>query len=115
MRILLDEHLDRDILNGLIRKSVKAEIALAVDMGLQGKSDPELLEWAANHGFILLTKDKATMSDFAYQRMQEDLKMPGVILITRDLSIGEIIENLILLIECATEDEFENRIYPIPV
>jgi predicted nuclease of predicted toxin-antitoxin system len=115
MKILFDEHLDRDILNGLIRKSVSTEIVLAVDMDLQGKSDPELLEWAAAHGYILLTKDKATMSNFAYNRMQEGLKMPGVILITRALSIGAIIENLILLIECANEEEFENRIYPIPV
>jgi predicted nuclease of predicted toxin-antitoxin system len=115
MKLLFDEHIDRDILNGLIRKSVKAEIVLAVDINLQGKSDPELLEWAAKHDFILLTKDKSTMSNFAYNRMQEGLKMPGVILITRNLSIGEIIENLILLIECTTENEFENRIYPIPV
>jgi predicted nuclease of predicted toxin-antitoxin system len=115
MKLLFDEHIDRDILNGLIRKSVRAEIVLAVDMELQGKSDAELLEWAATHGYIVLSKDKSTMSNFAYTRMQEGLKMPGVILVTRELSIGETIENLMLLIECTTEDEFENRIYPIPI
>jgi predicted nuclease of predicted toxin-antitoxin system len=115
MKILFDEHIDRDILFGVYRKTLNAEMIMAVDIGLQGKSDPELLEWAARHGYILLTKDKATMSTFAYQRMQEGLKMPGIILITRELSIGEIIENLVFLIECTNEEEFKDRIYPIPI
>jgi predicted nuclease of predicted toxin-antitoxin system len=108
MKILLDEHIDRDVLLGVYRKTLNAEMKLAVDVGLQGKSDSELLEWAAQNGYILLTKDKATMSTFAYQRMQEGLEVFGVILITRHLSIGEIIKNLVLLVECATEEEFKS-------
>ncbi len=115
MNLLFDEHIDRDVVTGLHRKLAKATLVMAVDVGLQSMDDPDLLEWAAKHNHILVTKDKSTMSTFAYQRMQEGLSMPGVILITRDLSIGQMIESLFLIIECCTADEFENRVYTIPV
>jgi predicted nuclease of predicted toxin-antitoxin system len=115
MNLLFDEHIDRDVLTGLQRKSVKATIVMAVDVGLQGKTDPELLAWAAQHNYLVLTKDKSTIDTFAYQRMQDGLAMPGVILITRELSTGQIIESLFMVVECCTADEFKNRVFTIPV
>lgn len=56
MNILFDEHIDRDILTGLQRKSAKATLVMAVDVGLQTKSDPDLLAWAAEYNYIVLTK-----------------------------------------------------------
>jgi hypothetical protein len=40
--------------------------------------------------------------------------MPGVILITQEISIGSLIEELVMILECATAEEFNNRIYTIP-
>ena len=33
-----------------------------VDVGLGGRSDPEILEWAAREGRVVVSRDRATLS-----------------------------------------------------
>ncbi len=54
--------------------------------------DPTVLEWAAHNGRVVLTDDVATMTNFAYERLQADLAMPGLFEISRRVSVGLAIE-----------------------
>jgi predicted nuclease of predicted toxin-antitoxin system len=114
MKLLVDEHIPLAVIHGVLRRLPTADMARAVEVGLLGAEDPDVLAWAATENRILLTKDRSTMSLFAYRRIQEGLAMPGVILITQGLSIGSLIEELVIILECATTEEFNNRIYTIP-
>jgi predicted nuclease of predicted toxin-antitoxin system len=114
MKLLVDEHIPLAVIHGVKRKLPVADITRVVDVGLLGAEDPDVLAWAATENRILLTKDKATMSLFAYQRIQKGLVMPGVIIITQDLSIGSLIEELVIILECGIPDDFKNLIYTIP-
>lgn len=69
--------------------------------------DPLLLAWAAQEGRVLLTHDVKTITGFAYDRVRANLPMPGVVEVSRDLSIGQAVEEILLLAECSGEDEWE--------
>ena len=51
------------------------------DVGLLGKSDPMVLEWAAREMRVLLTHDVRTMRYHAYARLAAGLSMPGVFVV----------------------------------
>ena len=55
------------------------------------------------------------MIDFAYSRLADGLKMPGVIAVPQDLPIGEAIEEISTLIECSLESEWENQVVFVPL
>ncbi len=115
MRFLVDEHIPNGVVRQLPRKyPEKVDVVRVVDVGLVGASDPDLREWAAQQERVIVTKDKATMTDFAYERMHRGLPMPGVIAVTRNLSVGRLLEELILIAEFATLEELADRVYYIP-
>ena len=79
-----------------------------------GASDPAVLVWAAEAGRILISRDKATLTNFAYERIEKGLAMPGVIAFTRALAIGALLNELALIIECGEPEDFEDLIYYVP-
>jgi hypothetical protein len=85
------------------------------DIGLSGADDPTVLEWAAHKGQIVLTHDVATMTTFAYQRIQAKLSMPGLFEVSRRVPVGLAIEEIILIAECSLEGEWEGQVRFLPL
>jgi Domain of unknown function (DUF5615) len=52
LKLLADENLDNTIIRGLFRRNPTLDIVRVQDVGLSGKDDPTVLEWAA----VLLQK-----------------------------------------------------------
>lgn len=98
----------------LQRKHPEIDILRVVDAGLTGAPDEEVLAFAALEGRIVLSRDKATLTDLAYERMGADLAMPGVIMLTRHLSIGSVLGELELIITCGKAEDFRGLVYYIP-
>ncbi|HEX2622804.1 MAG TPA: DUF5615 family PIN-like protein [Phototrophicaceae bacterium] len=115
MKLLCDENFDNTVLRGLLRRNPDFDIVRVQDVGLMGADDPEILEWAANEGRIVLTHDVQTMVDFAYQRVAAGKPMPGLFEVKRELAPGLVIEEIILLIECSLPDEWENKVHYLPL
>ena len=85
------------------------------DVGLDSTPDPDILEWAATEGRILLTHDRDTMPFFAYDRIGTGLEMPGVFLVNDLMTIGQAIDEILLAVDCFTPEECENfvRFFPL--
>jgi Domain of unknown function (DUF5615) len=115
MKLLADENFDNNIIRGLLRRKPDIDIVRVQDVGLSGKDDPTVLEWAAQEGRILLTHDVATITHYAYVRVAECKPMPGVIEVTSDVPIGRVIEDLLLLLSCSSEGELEGQIQYLPL
>lgn len=115
IRFLTDEDFNRRILRGLRRRIPSLDIVRVQDVGLITKPDTEVLEWAANENRIVLTHDVTTMSKHAFDRVTEDLPMPGVIEVSQDVPIGEAIEELVLITECSLENEWQNQVIFLPL
>ncbi|MDB9313574.1 DUF5615 family PIN-like protein [Spirulina sp. CS-785/01] len=79
IKLFADENLDNTIIRGLLRQYPNVDIVRVQDIGLSGEDDPTILAWAAQEERVLLTHDVATITGFAYERLTNNLSMPGVI------------------------------------
>lgn len=115
IKLLADENLDNTIIRGLLRRNPNIDIVRVQDIDLSGADDPIVLEWAAIQGRVLLTHDVATITRYAYERLANNLTMPGVIEIHVDSSIGRVIEDLFIILECGAPEDLDGQIYYLPL
>lgn len=115
LRLLIDENLDQRILRGLKLQFMRLDYRVVQDTKLKGLKDPQLLEWAAAHQYILVTHDVNTVPKYAYARVPAGQPMAGVIIVPEDLAIGLAIQDLATLIECSSTEEFENHVKYLPI
>ncbi|MCU0285291.1 MAG: DUF5615 family PIN-like protein [Acidobacteria bacterium] len=115
LRFAVDENFNNNIIRGLIRRNSHIDIVRIQDVGLSGADDPTVLEWAASQGRILLTHDVATITYYAYERIKADQRMPGVFEASISSPIGQIIEDILLLIDLSFENEWEGKIAFLPL
>lgn len=85
------------------------------DVGLRTAGDPEVLQWAADEGRVLLTHDIATMPDFAYERITAGLPVPGVFVVRATLALASAIEELSLIAEVSDSDEWRGQVVYLPL
>jgi len=110
-----DENLNYNIVRGLLRRKTDLNIVRIQDVGLSGKDDVTVLEWAAQENRILLTRDVTTITKYAYDRINEGLPMPGVFEINMNSPLGDIIDDILLLSDYSFENEWEGKILYLPL
>ena len=111
-----DENFNGEIVRGLLRRFADLDIVRIQDApGMLGADDPTVLEWAAAEGRILLTHDRATMPDFAYQRVLAGQQMPGLFVVNDRHPVGQVIDELALILTCSEQDEWANRVVYLPL
>ena len=115
LRLASDENFDGAIVRGLLRRSPELDIMRVQDAGLSGADDPTILEWSASEGRILLTHDVTTITHYAYERAQAGQLMPGVFEVNLNASFGRIIEDILLLVTCSLESEWEGQVLYLPL
>ncbi|MBE9063054.1 DUF5615 family PIN-like protein [cf. Phormidesmis sp. LEGE 11477] len=112
---LADENFNNQIVRGIFRRRTDVDIVRVQDIGLSGVDDPSVLEWAAQNGRIVLTHDVATMITFAYERIEANLPMPGLFEVSRRVSVGIAIEEIIFIFDYSFEDEWEGQVRFLPL
>jgi hypothetical protein len=115
LRLATDEDFNNRILRGLLRRKPDLDIVRVQDAGLTGRSDAEVLEWAAREGRVLLTHDVTTMKRCVDERTAAGLPMPGVFELSQHIPIAQAIEDILLLAECSIEGEWEGLITFLPL
>jgi Domain of unknown function (DUF5615) len=115
VRLVSDENFNADILRGLYRQRPDLDVVRVQDTGLNAASDPDILAWAAIEGRILLTHDRDTMLDCAYNRVRAGQAMPGVFLVSDRMPTGKAIDELLLAVDCLTPEECKDlvRFFPL--
>ncbi len=115
MKFLADENLVSAILRGLLRRKPDIDIVRAQDQSLANTDDRIILEWAAKQERIVLTHDLRTMPNFAYERIANQQKMSGLIVMRQDIHIGTAIDDILLIVECMVSKELENGVLRLPL
>jgi hypothetical protein len=110
-----DENFNYDIVRGLRRRQPDVNIVRTQDVGLSGAVDPQILEWSAQEGRVLLTHDASTMTHYAYERIRKGKPMPGVFEVSRNLPIGRVIDDLLVLVAYSLDDEWEGQVRYLPL
>lgn len=115
MRLLLDENFNHHILRGLKLRAPNLDYVAAQANELKGIADPALLDWAAAADRILVTHDINTIPKYAYERIAAGLPVSGVIVIPTTLPIGQVIEEMLTIIGCSEQSEYESQVVHIPI
>lgn len=115
LSFLSDENFNGDIIRGLFLRQPNLDLLRVQDVGLQEVDDPIILEWAVINNRILLTHDRATMPDFAYERLNKGKDMAGMFVINDRMPTRQVIDELILLVDCSEQTEWKDIILYLPI
>ncbi|MCC7209551.1 MAG: DUF5615 family PIN-like protein [Anaerolineae bacterium] len=115
MRFLADENFNGRLLSRLRTLMPELDVLRVQDTDKAESSDPEILAWAAEQGRILLTHDVQTMAGYAYERVKEDLPMPGIIEVRITKGLTDTADELALMIGASTPSDFEKQVRFLPL
>ncbi len=115
IRLLADENFNGRLLRGLRRERPDIDLLRVQDTPIYQADDPQVLEWAAQENRLLLTHDIETMVGFANDRIAAGLPMPGVIAARDRLPMGQVIEDLLLIIDASEMSEWDNKVTFLPL
>jgi predicted nuclease of predicted toxin-antitoxin system len=116
-RFLLDEHVDVAIQRQLRRMNKLIEVLRVGDVGTlkAGTDDPDILNWAGQNGFIIVTEDRSTMPDHVSAHMESGKHFSGLFWLRPDVTIGQIVEELHLIWQTCEAEEFIDHALFIPL
>lgn len=117
IRFLCDEDIRRELLAAVGGKEPGMEI-LAIgqpEAPPQGTKDPEVLLWADQHGYTLLSRDKRTMSMHVAHHLAAGHHTWGVFIINQDRSWKDILDSLVLIWSASQVEDWRDVIEWIPL
>jgi hypothetical protein len=117
IKYLLDENVDPIYRQQFLLKVPDLTMWSVGDPGvpLRGTLDPEILVWCEENQFILITNNRKSMPVHLADHLAEGRHIPGILILGADLSVGENLEELILIAEAAFDDEFCDQIVNLPL
>jgi predicted nuclease of predicted toxin-antitoxin system len=115
LKVVADENSDGTILRGVRRRLPTIDMVRIQDVGLSGADDQTVPEWAATEQRLLLTHDAETITKYAYERVRLGAVMAGVIEVRQEVTIQQAIEDILLVVICSSDQEWEGLILYLPL
>jgi Domain of unknown function (DUF5615) len=115
LRLLIDQDLDHVILRALLLRVQNLDVITAHQAGLSNASDPELLARAAEQERVVITHDRRTMPYHATSRIARAEKIAGIIIVSRQLPVSRVIDDLEIIVSCSDMVEWENIVKDLPL
>jgi hypothetical protein len=114
---LIDENMTPALADQLRRRQPAVVVACVGDALAppKGTLDPEILRWLETHGFTLVTRNRKTMPKHLHQHLVQGHHIQGILTWRPNASLGEVIEDLLLIWELADADEYQDQIIHIPL
>src|SRR5262245_37564374 len=120
LRYVIDENLRGPLWSAMQRANSRRPWSIAIacvgdeaDLPL-GITDPDLLRWAEDHDFVVVSSDIRTMPVQHRAHLEAGRHCPGVFLIGLPCSIPQIVEALFYHAEESDEALWRDRIMLIP-
>ena len=116
-RYLIDENTTPALADQLRRQQPELNVASVGDdvAPPKGTLDPEILLWIEAHGFTLITRNRKSMPEHLSDHLEIGHHIPGILTLRPKASLGEIIEDLLLIWELSEDDEYQDQIIHIPL
>ncbi len=115
-RFFLDEHMDPAIQRQLRRLNLEIEINRIGEPGVPsaGTPDPEILDWLEQNNYLLVTGNRRTMPVHLADHLNSGKHIPGILLLRGAISLGELVEDLLLIWYASEVEEYTDKISFIP-
>jgi hypothetical protein len=114
-RFLADHDLNEAIVDGVLRRDPHVEFNRARSVGLAGRLDPDVLDYAADRGLIIVSHDVNTMPAHATDRLAKAQPFPGRIMIRQSLPLADAINNVMLIWSASEAEEWAGLIVFLPL
>ncbi|MBC8446558.1 MAG: DUF5615 family PIN-like protein [Chloroflexi bacterium] len=117
IRYLLDENVDVLYHAQLLRREPMMVVWRVGTPGAppRGALDPDILLWCEQNSFILVTNNRHSMPAHLREHLAQGRHAPGIFVLGANMSIGETIEELLLIWGASEEEEYHDRISFLPV
>ena len=117
VKYLLDGNVDLDYRAQLLRHDPTLVAWAINDPGAPSKEtpDPAILRWCEEHGFILVTNNRRSMPRHLADHLTEGRHIPGIFVLNPEMSMGETIEELIIIAAASFADEYQDLISYLPL
>lgn len=115
LRFLADENFNADITRSLLFHQLALDLVRVQDVGLRTADDPTILAWAAANDRILLTHDRATMIEFACERIANQMPLPGLFVMDDRFPVGDAIREFSLICECSEHADWDGQVTFLPL
>jgi len=114
-RFLADEDLRGSIARAVRRLEPAVEITSVVEQGLGAASDEEVLEFAWQDRWLIVSHDVNTMKAFAETRIADGRGIHGLLLAPQTRTTRSVAGSLILIWSASDFEEWRDRIVYLPI
>ena len=116
LKFLLDEHLPPSIVDELRRREPTLEVRAIGQAPAphRGTLDPEILAWIEINGYLLVTNNRASMPVHLAAHLANCQHVPGILVTSAPLRIGQLINVLLLVWGASLPDEYRDKITYLP-
>ena len=80
-----------------------------------GTPDPMILEWIERNGYILISRNRRTIPKHLREHLAAGHHVPGIFLVRRRFSLGQLIDDLLLIRRASKSGEYQDRIEYLPL
>ncbi|MGB5770048.1 MAG: DUF5615 family PIN-like protein [Crocosphaera sp.] len=117
LKYLIDENVDPIYPTQLRLKQPELTILVIGEplTPFKGTKDPEILSWCEEYGYILVTNNRRSMPVHLKDHINMNKHIPGIFILNPQLTIGQNIEELLLIAESSYSDEYKDQIIHLPL
>jgi hypothetical protein len=117
IRYLLDEHISSVLRAQLIRHEPDMIVWMIGDPGApkRGASDPDILLWCEDNGFLLVTANRKSMPVHLRAHLDAGHHVPGILMLNPEMTLGEIIDELLLIWGASEVEEYRDLLLYLPL
>jgi hypothetical protein len=117
IRYLLDENISPAVRNQLLFHEPAIEVVCVGDENgpPYGTPDPILLEWIEKAGYILVSRNRRTMPLHLKTHLAQSKHIPGMLLLEKRISMGELVNELLLIWHASELAEYQDHISYLPL
>lgn len=114
---LLDENVDPLYKAQLLRRLPELVIWAVGEPGAPPVStlDPEILCWCEDNDFILVTNNRKSMPQHLGDHLARGRHVPGILTLNSEMSVGETIDELLLIATASDSSEYRDLITYLPL
>ncbi len=109
-----DADLGFRIVRAIRRFEPAIDIRSAMDAGLRGLPDSEVLDVAASLGRVLISHDRRSMADHFRAHLNAGKSSPGVFLVSQFAAIGSVVEAVTIVWAVSDAGEWCNQMVHLP-
>lgn len=116
LKYLLDENVDPLFCLQMSQQESDVVVWMVGDPGAprRGTLDPEILIWCEEQEFVLVTNNRHSMPIHLADHLAMNRHVPGIFILNPKMTIGETIDELILIAGASLPNEFGDLITFLP-